>query len=149
MLDKERKDWGIKNKKGVSHLFCINKCFYGAHVYKINWHLATEREKCHINLNRKSNLQLFFPNFLICTCYLYTAFWQGAPTTHIALLFLPTVFFPFLYFPWHSKRSFSPSLPSLPLKLHTVSFSGQLSGLHCSKTGLFYWITNTVYWCVA
>ena len=40
--------------------------------------------------------------------------------------------------------------PSCP-PVHTVSFFGQQSGLHSSKTGLFYWKTNTVqspatYW---
>ena len=40
--------------------------------------------------------------------------------------------------------------PSCP-PVHTVSFSGQQSGLHSSKTGLFYWKTNIVqspatYW---
>ena len=38
-----------------------------------------------------------------------------------------------------------------PPASHTVSFFGQQSGLHSSKTGLFYWKTNTVqspatYW---
>ena len=30
--------------------------------------------------------------------------------------------------------------------VHTLSFSGQQSGLHSNKTGLFYWKTNTVQW---